>query len=124
MLSCFHRYPNFLKFYDKINNTKELWDYIINKIRKVYNIENEDVFMYCNLESISILPLVSAIQYHTGIKFKNELGGLFDKIVNQKYSRTIFEEFSLSPKISYYNFSYFFCKENIFFYLYNASQNC
>lgn len=105
---------NKLIIYDtEINNTKELWDYIINKIRKVYNIENEDVFMYCNLESISILPLVSAIQYHTGIKFKNELGGLFDKIVNQKYSRTIFEEFSLSPKISYYNFSYFFCKENI-----------
>jgi len=105
---------NKLIIYDtEINNTKELWDYIINKIRKTYNIENEDVFMYCNLESISILPLVSAIQYHTGIKFKNELGGLLDKIVNQKYSRTIFEEFSLSPKISYYNFSYFFCKENI-----------
>lgn len=105
---------NKLIIYDtEINNTKELWDYIINRIRKSYNIENEDVFMYCNLESISILPLVSAIQYHTGIKFKNELGGLFDKIVNQKYSRTIFEEFSLSPKISYYNFSYFFCKENI-----------
>ena len=105
---------NKLIIYDtEINNTKELWDFIINKIRKAYNIENEDVFMYCNLESISILPLFSAIQYHTGIKFKNELGGLFDKIVNQKYSRTIFEEFSLSPKISYYNFSYFFCKENI-----------
>ena len=97
----------------EINNTKELWDFIINKIRKVYNIENDDIFMYCNLESISILPLVSSIQYHTGIKFKNEMGGLFDKIVNQKYSRTIFEEFSISPKISYYNFSLFFCKENI-----------
>ena len=97
----------------EINNTKQLWDYIINKIRKEYNIENDDIFMYCNLDSISILPLLSSIQYHTGIKFKNELGGLFDKIVNQKYSRTIFEEFSLTPKVSYYNFAYFFTKENI-----------
>ena len=103
---------NKLIIYDKqINNTKELWDFIINKIRKSYNIENDDIFMYCNLESISILPLLSSIQYHTGIKFKNELGGLFDKIINQKYGRTIFEEFSLSPKICYSNFSYFFCKE-------------
>ena len=103
---------NRLVIYDKeINNTKELWDFIINRIRKAYSIENDDIFMYCNLESISILPLLSSIQYHTGIKFKNELGGLFDKIINQKYGRTIFEEFSLSPKLSYSNFSYFFCKE-------------
>ena len=105
---------NKLTIYDtKINNTKELWDFIINKIRKAYNIKNDDIFMYCNLESISILPLLSSITYHTGINFNNELGGLFDKIINQKYGRTIFEEFSLSPKISYSNFSYFFCKENI-----------
>ena len=97
----------------EINNTKELWDFIIKKIRKTYHIENDDIFMYCNLDSISILPLLSSIQYHTGITFKNGLGSLFDKIVNQKYSRTIFEEFSITPKISYYNFSYFFCKENI-----------
>ena len=97
----------------EINNTKELWDFIIKKIRKAYHIENDDIFMYCNLDSISILPLLSSIQYHTGITFKNGLGGLFDKIVNQKYSRTIFEEFSITPKISYYNFAYFFCKENI-----------
>ena len=69
--------------------------------------------MYCDLESISILPLISAIQYHTGIKFKNELGGLLDKIVNQKFNRTIFEEFSISPKTSYYEFKHFFCKKNI-----------
>ena len=105
---------NKLILYDtNINNTKELWDFIINKIKKAYNIENDDIFMYCNLDSISILPLLSSIQYHTGIKFKNELGGLLDKIVNQKYGRAIFEEFSLSPKISYCNFSNFFCKDNL-----------
>ena len=105
---------NKLILYDtEINNTKELWNFIINKIRKAYDVKDDDVFMYCNLESISVLPLVNAIQYHTGIKFKDELGGLLDKIVNQKYTRTIFEEFSLSPKISYNKFSYFFCKENI-----------
>ena len=71
--------------------------------------------MYCNLESISILPLLSSIQYHTGIKFKNELGGLLDKIINKKYGRTIFEEFSLSPKICYSNFSYFFVKKKQFY---------
>ena len=106
---------NKLILYDtEISNTKELWNFIINKIRKAYDIKNDDVFMYCDLDSISLLPLVSAIQYHTGIKFKDELGGFFDKIINQKYSsRTTFEEFYISPKISYNNFSYFFCKENI-----------
>ena len=97
----------------EINNTKELWDYIINKIREEYDIKDEDVFIYCNLESISVSTLFSAIQYHAGIKFKNESGSIFDKVVNHKYSRTIFEEFSVSPKISYNNFSYFLCKENI-----------
>jgi hypothetical protein len=106
---------NKLIIYDtEINNTKELWNFIINKIRKAYDIKNDDVFMYCDLDSISLLPLVNAILYHTGIKFKDELGGFFDKIINQKYSsRATFEEFYISPKISYNNFSYFFCKENI-----------
>ena len=105
---------NKLVLYDtEINNTKELWDFIIDQIRKQYDIVNEDIFIYCNLDSISILPLISAIQYHTGIKFKNESGSIFDKIVNHKYSRTIVEEFFVSPKISYNNFSYFLCKENI-----------
>ena len=107
----------------EINNTKELWDFIINKIRKVYNIENDDIFMYCNLESISILPLLSSIQYHTGIKFKNEMGGLFDKIVNQKYSRTIFEEFSFHQKFHIIIFLFFFVKK-ILFYLYLIILEC
>ena len=96
----------------EINNTKELWDFIIEQIREQYNIIDEDVFIYCNLDSISVLPLLSAIQYHTGIRFKNESGSIFDKVVNHKYSRTIFDEFLLSPKISYNSFSYFLCKEN------------
>ena len=105
---------NKLVLYDtEINNTKELWDFIIDKIRIQYNIIDEDVFLYCNLDTISILPLISAIQYHTGIKFKNESGSIFDKVVNHKYSRTIFEEFFVSPKLSYNNFSYFLCKENV-----------
>ena len=96
---------NKLIIYDKeINNTKELWDFIINEIRNKYNIEDEDVFIYCNLDSISIRPLICAIQYHTGITF--------NEVLNHKYSRTIFEEFYISPKISYNNFSYFLCKEN------------
>ena len=99
---------NKLILYDiEINSTKELWDFIIEQIREHYNIVDEDVFMYCNLDSISVLPLLGAIQYHTGIRFKNESGSVFDKMVNHK-----FDEFILSPKISYNNFSYFLCKEN------------
>ena len=105
---------NKLILYDtEIRNTKELWDFIIEQIREQYNIKDEDVFIYCNLDSISIRPLMNAIQYHTGIKFKNESGSIFDKVVNHKYSRTIVEEFFVSPKITYNNFSYFLCKENI-----------
>ena len=105
---------NKLILYDKeINNTKELWDFIMDEIREQYYITDEDIFIYCNLDSISILPLISAIQYHTGIKFKNESGSIFDKVVNHKFSRNTFEEFFVSPKISYNNFSYFLCKENI-----------
>ena len=104
-----------LILYDtEINTTKELWDFIIGQIREQYNITDEDVFIYCNLETISVLPLLSAIQYHTGIRFKNESGNIFDKVVNHKYNSNsnIFDEFFLSPKISYNNFSYFLCKEN------------
>ena len=104
---------NKLILYDtEINSTKELWDFIIGQIREQYNITDEDVFIYCNLETISVLPLLSAIQYHTGIRFKNESGSIFDKVVNHKYNSNIFDEFFLSPKISYNNFSYFLCKEN------------
>ena len=106
---------NKLILYDtEIHNTKELWDFIINKIREQYNIINEDVFLYCNLDSISISSLISAIQYHTGIKQKkNDSGSILEKGVNPKYSRTISDEICINPKLSYNNFSYFLCKENI-----------
>ena len=103
-----------LILYDKeINSTKELWDFIINEIRIQYNIKDEDVFIYCNLDSLPNYPLISAIQYHTGIKFKNEQGNLYEKVGNQKYSRTRFEEYFLLPKVSYNNFSYFLCKKKV-----------
>ena len=97
----------------EVKKVEELWNLIKNIIRKQYEITNEDVFMYCELETISIYSLAGAIQYHTGLQFQNEIGGLLEKLMTQKLENVVFENLSLIPKKSYYSFTYFLCKENI-----------
>ena len=82
-------------------------------MRIQYDIINEDVFMYCDLETISLYALSSAIQYHTGLRFQNEIG-LLEKVKTQKLENTsVFENLSPRTKKCYYSFTYFLCKENI-----------
>ena len=97
----------------EIKKVDELWNLIKNIIRKKYEITNEDVFMYCELDTISIYSLAGAIQYHTGLQFQNEIAGLLEKVMSQKLENVVFENLSPIPKKSYYSFSYFLCKENI-----------
>ena len=102
-----------LDLYDnKYTSTQELWDFIIDTIREQYKVENEDVFMYCKLDSMSIFALISAIQYHTGIKFQNGLNGLLEKVQSQKFDTAIFESITPIPKTTYYSFSQFMCKQH------------
>ena len=82
-------------------------------MRKKYDIVNEDVFMYCNLDTISVYSLASAIHYHTCLQFQNEITGLLEKVMNQKLENTLFENLAPLPKKCYYSFTYFLCKENI-----------
>ena len=97
----------------EVKKVEELWNLIKNIIRKQYEITNEDVFMYCELETMSIYSLAGAIQYHTGLQFQNEIGGLLEKVMTQKLENVVFENLSPIPKKSYYSFTYFLCKENI-----------
>ena len=97
----------------EIKKVEELWNLIKNIIRKQYEITNEDVFMYCELETMSIYSLAGAIQYHTGLQFQNEIGGLLEKVMTQKLENVVFENLSPIPKKSYYSFTYFLCKENV-----------
>ena len=97
----------------EIKKVDELWNLIKNIIRKQYEITNEDVFMYCDLDTISIYSLAGAIQYHTGLQFQNEIGGLLEKVMSQKLENVDFENLSTIPKKTYYSFTYFLCKENI-----------
>ena len=94
----------------EIKKVEELWNLIKNIIRKQYEITNEDVFMYCELETMSIYSLAGAIQYHTGLQFQNEIGGLLEKVMTQKLENVVFENLSPIPKKSYYSFTYFLCK--------------
>ena len=97
----------------EIKKVEELWEVIKDLIRKQYDITNEDVFMYCDLETMSIYSLASAIQYHTGLQIQNEISGLLEKVQTQKLENAVFENLSPLPKKSYYSFTYFLCKENI-----------
>ena len=97
----------------KITKVDELWNLIKDLMRIQYDIINEDVFMYCDLETISLYALSSAIQYHTGLRFQNEIG-LLEKVKTQKLENTsVFENLSPRTKKCYYSFTYFLCKENI-----------
>ena len=100
-------------FGTEIQNSFELWQLIIKLIRINYNIKNEDVFMYCDLDSMSIYSLISAIQFHTGIKFQNGLTSILEKVGNQKIESAIFENILTSTKTSYFSFSQFLCKNFI-----------
>ena len=97
----------------EIRKSEELWNLIKNLMRKQYEITNEDVFMYCELETLSVYSLAGAIQYHTGLQFQNEVSGLLEKVMAQKLENLVFENLSPIPKKSYYSFTYFLCKENI-----------
>ena len=97
----------------EIRKSEELWNLIKNIMRKQYEITNEDVFMYCELETMSVYSLVGAIQYHTGLQFQNEIGSLLEKVMTQKLENLVLENLSPLPKKSYYSFTYFLCKENI-----------
>ena len=97
----------------EIKKVEDLWEMIRNLMRKQYDITNEDVFMYCDLDTMSVYSLASAIQYHTGLQFQNEIGGLLEKVMTQKLENAVFENLSPLPKKSYYSFTYFLCKENI-----------
>ena len=97
----------------EIKKVEELWEMIKNLMRKQYDITNEDVFMYCDLDTMSVYSLASAIQYHTGLQFQNEISGLLEKVMTQKLENAVFENLSPLPKKSYYSFTYFLCKENI-----------
>ena len=97
----------------EIKKVDELWNLIKNIIRKQYEITNEDVFMYCDLETMSIYSLAGAIQYHTGLQFQNEIAGLIEKLMAQKLENVVFENLSPVPKKTYYSFTYFLSKENI-----------
>ena len=97
----------------EVKKVEELWNLIKNIIRKQYEITNEDVFMYCELESISIYSLAGAIQYHTGLQFQNEIGNLLEKVMTQKLENVVIENLAPIPKRSYYSFTYFLCKENV-----------
>ena len=97
----------------KIEKVDELWELIKDLMRKQYDITNEDVFMYCDFETISVYSLASAIQYHTGLQIQNEIGGLLDKVMTQKLDNAVFENLSPLPKKCYYSFSYFECKKNV-----------
>ena len=97
----------------EIKKSEDLWNLIKNLIRKQYEIINEDVFMYCDLETMSVYSLAGAIQYHTGLQFQNEIGNLLEKAISQKTENVVFENLSPIPKKSYYSFTYFLCKENI-----------
>ena len=97
----------------EIKKVEELWNLIKNIIRKQYEITNEDVFMYCDLDTMSIYSLAGAIQYHTGLQFQKEIGGLIEKLMAQKLENIVFENLSPTPKKAYYSFTYFLSKENI-----------
>jgi len=97
----------------EIKKVEELWELIKDLMRKQYDITNEDVFMYCDLETMSVYSLASAIQYHTGLQFQNEISGLLEKVMTQKLENAVFENLTPLPKKSYYSFTYFLCKENI-----------
>ena len=97
----------------EIKKVEELWDLIRDLMRKQYDITNEDVFMYCDLESMSKYALASAIQYHTGLQFQNEISGLLEKVMTQKIENIVIENLTPVSKKSYYSFTYFICKENI-----------
>ena len=97
----------------EIKKVEELWEVIKDLMRKQYDITNEDVFMYCDLDTMSVYSLASAIQYHTGLQFQNEISGLIEKVMNQKLENAVFENLSPLPKKTYYSFTYFLCKENI-----------
>ena len=104
---------------EEFTTTEELWNFIIENIKMRYDIVNDDVFMYCKDDSMSIFALLSAIQYHTGIKFLNGLSGILEKMGSQKFDNVIFESIQPSCKNSYYSFTYFLCKENVFLPLTN-----
>ena len=91
----------------EIKKGDELWNLIKNTMRTKYEITNEDVFMYCDLDTISIYSLAGAIQYHTGLQFQNEIGGLIEKVMTQKLENIAIENLSPIPKKSYYSFTYF-----------------
>jgi hypothetical protein len=97
----------------EIKKVEELWELIKDLMRKQYDITNEDVFMYCDLDTISFNALGSAIQYHTGLQIQNEINQLKEKVQTQKLENSIFENITLLPKKSYYSFTYFLCKENV-----------
>ena len=97
----------------EIRKSEDLWNLIRNLMRKQYEITNEDVFMYCELETMSVHSLLGAIQYHTGLQFQNEIGSLLEKVMAQKLENLVLENLSPTPKKSYYSFTYFLCKENI-----------
>ena len=73
----------------EIKKVEELWEVIKDLMRKQYDITNEDVFMYCDLETMSVYSLASAIQYHTGLQFQNEIGGLLEKVMTQKLENVV-----------------------------------
>ena len=97
----------------EIKKVDELWELIKDLMRKQYDITNEDVFMYCDVETISVYSLASAIQYHTGLQIQNEIGGLLDKVMTQKLENAVFENLSPLPKKCYYSFTFFECKKNV-----------
>ena len=100
-------------FGTEIQNSFDLWQLIMKLIRVNYNITNEDVFMYCDLESMSIYSLISAIQFHTGIKFQNGLTSILEKVGNQKIESAIFENILTSTKTTFFSFSQFLSKNFI-----------
>ena len=105
---------NFELYGRKITSTQALWDFIIELIIEKYEIiETNDVFLYCKLETMPIFALVSAIQYHTGIKFQNGLSGLLEKVNSQKFDTAVFESISPNVKSSYYSFAPFICKQGV-----------
>ena len=97
----------------EIKKVEELWDLIKDLMRKQYDITNEDVLMYCDIETMSAYSLASSIQYHTGLQIQNEISGLLEKVQTQKLENVVFENLSPTPKKCYYSFTYFLCKENI-----------
>jgi hypothetical protein len=89
-------------------SNKTLWDTIFERVKSHYNIDNKEVFAYCDPLYISLPALLSSIQHQTGITVN------FSVVNNTKYSNKelINKEFTedmieIKPKTKTYSYRYF-----------------